>query len=102
MLQRPGRSPLFLPTACHVSALAGFYDRQKKIGENIGYVSLVAFWMCFEYIHLQDWGLSWPWLTLGNAFATHPEWVEWYEFTGTSGGTLWVLLMNIFLFLHQK
>lgn len=71
-------------------------------GENTGYISLIAFWMCFEYIHLQDWGLSWPWLTLGNAFATHPQWVQWYEYTGTSGGTLWIMLVNIFLFLHVK
>jgi len=54
--------------------------------------------MCFEYIHLQDWGLSWPWLTLGNAFATQTGWVQWYEYTGTSGGTLWILLSNILVF----
>ncbi len=80
----------------------GFKIVKKRLGEKIGYVSLIAFWMCFEYIHLQDWGLSWPWLTLGNAFATHPQWVQWYEFTGTSGGTLWILLVNILLFLHVK
>lgn len=80
----------------------GFRIVKKWKGDNIGYASLVAFWMCFEYIHLQDWGLSWPWLTLGNAFATHPEWVQWYEYTGTSGGSLWILLVNIFLFLHLK
>lgn len=80
----------------------GFKIVKKRLGEKIGYVSLIAFWMCFEYIHLQDWGLSWPWLTLGNAFATHPQWVQWYEFTGTSGGTLWIMLVNILLFLHLK
>jgi len=80
----------------------GFKIAKKWLGEKIGYISLIAFWMCFEYIHLQDWGLSWPWLTLGNSFATHPEWVQWYEYTGTSGGTLWILLVNIFLFLHIK
>ncbi len=80
----------------------GFKIAKKWLGERIGYVALIAFWMCFEYVHLQDWGLSWPWLTLGNAFATHPEWVQWYEYSGTSGGTLWILLINIFLFLHIK
>jgi apolipoprotein N-acyltransferase len=80
----------------------GFKIIKKKWGERMGYVSLVAFWMCFEFIHLQDWGLSWPWLTLGNAFATRPEWVQWYEYTGSSGGTLWILLINILLFLHLK
>lgn len=68
-------------------------------GEMMAYTSLIAFWMCFEYIHLQDWGLSWPWLTLGNAFATHTEWVQWYEYTGTSGGTLWVLTSNVLIYM---
>jgi apolipoprotein N-acyltransferase len=80
----------------------GFKVAKKRLGDVAGYVSLISFWMCFEYIHLQDWGLSWPWLTLGNAFATHPQWIQWYEYTGTSGGTLWILLVNIFLFLHLK
>ena len=80
----------------------GFTIVKKRLGEKIGYLSLIAFWMCFEYIHLHDWGLSWPWLTLGNAFATHTEWIQWYEYTGTSGGTLWILVVNIFLFLHVK
>jgi apolipoprotein N-acyltransferase len=76
----------------------GYKVAKKWKGETVGYISLVAFWMCFEYIHLQDWGLSWPWLTLGNAFATQTGWVQWYEYTGTSGGTLWVLLSNILVF----
>lgn len=80
----------------------GFKIAKKWLGEKIGYASLIAFWMCFEYIHLQDWGLSWPWLTLGNVFATHPEWIQWYEYTGVSSGTFWILLINIFLFLHVK
>jgi len=80
----------------------GYKVAKKWLGEKIGFVALIAFWMCFEYFHLQDWGLSWPWLTLGNAFATHPQWIQWYEYTGTSGGTLWILLVNILLFLHVK
>ncbi|MDP4260886.1 MAG: apolipoprotein N-acyltransferase [Bacteroidota bacterium] len=80
----------------------GFKIVKKWLGEKMGYASLIAFWMCFEFIHLQDWGLSWPWLTLGNVFATHPDWIQWYSYTGTSGGTLWVMLVNIFLFLHLK
>jgi apolipoprotein N-acyltransferase len=71
---------------------------RRNYGERIGYGSLIIFWLCFEYLHLQDWGLSWPWLTLGNVFATHPGWVQWYEYTGTSGGSLWIMLMNILLF----
>ncbi|MBC7873602.1 MAG: apolipoprotein N-acyltransferase [Ferruginibacter sp.] len=80
----------------------GFKIAKKWLGEKMGYAALIAFWMCFEYLHLQDWGLSWPWLTLGNAFASHPEWVQWYEYTGTSGGSFWILLVNVLLFLHLK
>jgi apolipoprotein N-acyltransferase len=80
----------------------GFKIVRKRLGENSGYLALIAFWMCFEFIHLQDWGLSWPWLTLGNAFANRPHWVQWYEYTGTSGGTFWILLVNVFLFAYIK
>ncbi len=58
---------------------------------------LVVYWIAFEYIH-HIWDIAWPWLTLGNVFATQPAWVQWYEYTGTSGGSLWVLLVNM-LFL---
>lgn len=80
----------------------GYKIAKKWLGETAGFISLIAFWMAFEYIHLQDWGLSWPWLTLGNVFAVKPEWVQWYEYTGTAGGTLWILLVNIFLFRHLQ
>lgn len=75
----------------------GYRIFKRKFGRRTGYISLVLFWMAFEYIHL-NWQLSWPWLTLGNVFASNPNWVQWYEVTGTSGGTLWVLVMNILLF----
>jgi apolipoprotein N-acyltransferase len=75
----------------------GFYNVKRKKGERAGYAALILFWLTFEYIHL-NWELSWPWLTLGNVFATHPGWVQWYEFTGASGGSLWVMAVNILLF----
>ena len=75
----------------------GFWKAKRKFGSLIGYTALVAYWLTFEYIHL-NWELSWPWLTLGNVFASRPGWVQWYEWTGTSGGTLWVWVVNIVLF----
>ena len=62
-----------------------------------GYFFLVFYWISFEYIHL-NWDLTWTWLNLGNGFSIFYKWVQWYEFTGTLGGTLWVLLINIFIF----
>ena len=75
----------------------GFYNVKKRMGETAGYISLIIFWLAFEYIHL-NWELSWPWLTLGNAFATHPGWVQWYEYMGTGGGSFWVMLLNVLIF----
>ncbi len=79
----------------------GYYVVHKRIGQMPGYAALLAFWLTFEYIHL-NWQLSWPWLTLGNVFATHPAWVQWYEYTGTSGGGLWIMSTNIALFKLLK
>ncbi|HTR28970.1 MAG TPA: apolipoprotein N-acyltransferase [Puia sp.] len=76
----------------------GFHWIRRRMGNNFGYCSLIIFWLSFEYLHLQNWGLSWPWLTLGNVFASHPQWVPWYSFTGTSGGSLWILIVNLLLF----
>jgi apolipoprotein N-acyltransferase len=76
----------------------GFHWIRARMGNFFGYCSLILFWLSFEYFHLQNWGLSWPWLTLGNVFASDPQWVPWYQVTGTSGGSLWVLVVNILLF----
>jgi apolipoprotein N-acyltransferase len=76
----------------------GFHWIRARMGNSFGYCSLILFWLSFEYFHLQNWGLSWPWLTLGNVFACHPKWVLWYQLTGTSGGSLWILLVNVLLF----
>jgi apolipoprotein N-acyltransferase len=59
-----------------------------------GYAALIVFWISFEYLHL-NWNLNWPWLNLGNGFASFHKWVQWYEYTGALGGTLWVLVANI-------
>lgn len=62
---------------------------------------IIPFWLSFEYLH-QQWDLSWTWLNLGNVFAFQSSWVQWYEFTGASGGTLWIWLSNILVFLLLK
>ncbi|SCY40248.1 apolipoprotein N-acyltransferase [Flavobacterium caeni] len=57
----------------------------------------VALWISFERFHL-GWDFSWPWLNLGHVFADYPQWIQWYEYTGSFGGSLWVLLVNAFVF----
>jgi apolipoprotein N-acyltransferase len=78
-----------------------FHLTKKNLGVAPGYISLFVYWIGFEYLHL-NWEISWPWLTLGNAFATHPQYVQWYEFTGVLGGSIWVLGANLFFFIVAK
>ena len=74
-----------------------FFFTKRRLGPKIGYPSFVIYWLAFEYFHL-GWDLTWPWLTLGNGFAQRPEWVQWYEFTGFLGGSVWLLVVNILFF----
>ncbi|WP_194852197.1 apolipoprotein N-acyltransferase [Nonlabens antarcticus] len=59
---------------------------------------LVCLWIGFEYLHLH-WDFSWPWLNLGNGFSEYTSWIQWYEYTGTFGGSLWIWVSNCALFL---
>lgn len=74
-----------------------FHFIHLRSGDTVGYASLVILWIAFEFQHL-NWDLSWPWLSFGNGFAAWANMVQWYEYTGTGGGTLWILLINILLF----
>ena len=73
------------------------YFTKKRFGRWVGYGTLIISWLAFEFMH-HTWELSWPWLTLGNVFAIHPDWVQWYEYSGTTGGSLWVLLSNVIVY----
>jgi apolipoprotein N-acyltransferase len=74
----------------------GILERVKA-DEILKYGAFIIFWLGFEYVHL-NWDISWAWLTLGNAFAQYPSWIQWYEYTGAFGGSLWILLLNILIF----
>lgn len=74
-----------------------FYFTKKLSNAVLGHFALIVYWITFEYWHL-NWELSWPWLTLGNAFASAPSFVQWYEYTGALGGTFWIMLVNVVLF----
>lgn len=69
-----------------------------KAGLLAGYLSLTAFWLLYEFLCLNSCILS-PWLNLGNGLAKDILFIQWYEFTGTAGGTLWIILSNLILWL---
>jgi apolipoprotein N-acyltransferase len=82
-------------------AFQTYHLAKKYIGRKQGYVSLIFLWVGFEYCHF-NWELSWPWLSFGNFFSIRTNWVQWYEYTGVLGGTLWVILVNLSIFLSFK
>jgi apolipoprotein N-acyltransferase len=77
--------------------LMAFRRTKERFGNRLGYLSLPIYWIAFEQLHLH-WDLTWPWLTLGNGFAAAPQWVQWYEYTGFLGGSLWVWVVNLLVF----
>lgn len=62
-----------------------------------GLTFFVAIWMCFEKFHL-SWELTWPWLNLGNVFSEYPKLIQWYDAVGATGGSFWILLINVYAF----
>ncbi len=74
-----------------------FHLTKKKLCNNPwGNFILIPYWMAFELLTYW-WAVKWPWLNLGNVFSMQVEWVQWYEYTGVAGGTLWILLVNILI-----
>ena len=84
-------------TTMNMIAFMLFHTVSKKAPKALAYVTLVTAWIATEYWYTVG-DFSWPWLVLGNGFS-HEVWaVQWYEYTGVFGGTLWVLLANILIF----
>lgn len=74
-----------------------FHWVAKKSAPKIYWPFFISIWLVFEKMHLH-WEFSWPWLNLGNGFSEYPSWIQWYEYTGTFGGSLWILIVNILFF----
>lgn len=74
-----------------------FHLTKKYVGSKEGYLSLLIYWIGFEYLHY-NWEASWTWLTLGNTFSILPSWVQWYSYSGVLGGSFWILCINLLIF----
>lgn len=94
-----GGSAAVIANALFMAFVFNLYHLSKRYiyRPGKGFFILVFYWLSFEYVHL-NWDLNWPWLNLGNGFANYVKWIQWYEFTGTFGGTLWVLALNILVY----
>lgn len=74
------------------------YRKSKKVmGIRKALIAFLFYWIAIEYLH-SHWQFAFPWISLGHGFGNSPNWVQWYEFTGVSGGTLWILGLSTLIF----
>ena len=79
-----------------------FHITHRRLsGISAAYTALIGYVLTAEFIHLR-WDLNFPWLNLGNGFAAYPKLIQWYEYTGIFGGSLWILLVNILIFFFVR
>ena len=95
----PGAIATFILNSSFMACVIAVWHfcRRKGMPGWLQPIALISFWMSFEYLHL-NWDLTWPWLNLGNVFDSCTQYVQWYEYTGTFGGTLWVLVANFLIY----
>jgi apolipoprotein N-acyltransferase len=78
-----------------------FHFTKRKLGSPLGYFALIVYWITWEHFYFNA-EISWPWLTLGHGFNYNIRLIQWYEYTGVLGGTLWILTVNILIFNSLK
>ena len=84
--------------ALQMSLIFGAFRFSKKYLKGIlPYIFLATCWIAWERFYF-DAQISWPWLVLGNAFAGSTWAVQWYEYTGALGGSLWIWMSNLCIF----
>ena len=70
---------------------------KKRFGPVLAHIFLAVMWIAWERFYFSA-EISWPWLTLGHAFAGTTKLIQWYEYTGTLGGSLWIWACNLCVF----
>lgn len=95
----------FLVSTIDSLFIAGVLMLPHKLKRNgkykLGHLAFICFWMSLELLHA-NWELSFPLLSLGNGLGMFPQIIQWYEWTGVMGGSIWILSVNVFLFEMLK
>ena len=87
-----------LANALQMAVIFALFRGSKKVFRgSVPYLFLAAAWIAWERFYFSA-QISWPWLTLGNAFARTLTLAQWYEYTGSLGGSLWIWACNLGLF----
>lgn len=78
-----------------------FHFVSKRASRSLAYTILVCGWIAMEMLYTYG-EISFPWLMLGNGFANDVKLIQWYEYVGVFGGSLWVLIANISVYTLLK
>ncbi|MEM1041946.1 MAG: apolipoprotein N-acyltransferase [Bacteroidota bacterium] len=91
-----GLGLLLLPVPMTLPVVAAGLAK-RRFGFNAGFVVLVTFWLAMEFA-LMHGPVAMPWLLLGNTQAAATPFNQFADLTGVGGLTLWVWLVNGFIF----
>ncbi|HPA66961.1 MAG TPA: apolipoprotein N-acyltransferase [Tenuifilaceae bacterium] len=87
---------VLITTMLMTLVFAGYHFVRKYAGKVAGIFGFITLWIAYErFFH--DSEVAWPWLSLGNSLGNHPKVIQWYEFTGMMGGSLWILVINFLI-----
>ena len=75
-----------------------YHYTSKRAPRALAYTMLVAMWIATEWAYNSADVMTFPWLLLGHGFSGDIWAVQWYEYTGIFGGSLWALVSNIAIF----
>lgn len=85
-------------TFYNLCALMTYHYTSKRAPRALAYTLLASIWLATEFVYYSADVMTFPWLLLGHGFSGDVWAVQWYEYTGIFGGSLWVLVSNIAVF----
>ena len=85
-------------TFYNLCGFMAYHYTSKRAPRALAYTLLVSVWIATEWAYNSADVMTFPWLLLGHGFSGDTWAVQWYEYTGIFGGTLWALVSNIAIF----
>jgi len=73
------------------------YILLRQSWSKIAVLYFISAWLSAEYIQ-SFYQIGSPFFNLGNNPAASPQLIQWYEYTGSGGGSLWILAVNCAIF----
>jgi len=81
--------------------ILSLYTSFKKHSNKLASLYFIAAWLTVELIQA-NFQLGSPFYNLGNNLGANTKLIQWYEYTGASGGTLWILSINFLLYAFVR